>query len=494
MDKFEGISNQSDEINYETAIFVLNEMAEKIKLYELDQYIKLIKENSELQKLLKIVIDKNIELIRQNKIQSLFGETVISLIEAYCMIYNIEIKNDDIEINDTLEYGDASYNSFKIYCLEISKKPLLSDDEEKELGYRLLDNDENARKTLIEANLRLVVNIAKKYTCPNLLIMDIIQEGNLGLMKATEKYDVRLGYKFSTCATWWIRQAIIRAIDNKSRIIRISSHTTHDLSKYFRAKSELENKHCGEVSIEEVADYLNIPCKKARELEKLSSDALSLNQPASTSADNADELEDFIPDPSQSLDNLLLKDDLKHTIQELFTKLDLSDREIKIIKLRNGFYNNHEYTLTEIAKMYHVTRERIRQIEKRTLKKLSGHLGQKMLNEYRDKIDSSHVSNKQTKVSTISQVDTDPKVRKKHNYLDKLYSISQTTYFSDVLNTLNPNDRVIINTILEYYNDGFNVIDYVSSIFDISESQVLDIVMSAIEKNDESCTHTKKSR
>lgn len=478
MDKLENILGQIDANmqDYEQALFILNSLSDKIRGYELNQCIKLIKGSSKLQTLLKIIVDKNIELIKQNKLDNLFNETIILLINAYCVINDICINEENIEdpltISDDLDDSDIQYNSLRIFLNEISKLPVLSQEEEKELCYKILNGDEEAKKILVERNLGLVVGIAKKYINRGLYIMDLIQEGNLGLMNAADKFDVTLEYRFSTYATLWVSQTIKRAIENKSRNIRIPNRLVEKVSKYVYAKNELEGKLNRGASTKEVAEYLNIPFEKIDKLEKLRFDTMSLNQPASMNDEDSDELECFVQDDnSLPFDDLLIMDDLKRIIKDLFVKLNLSNQEIEVIKMRKGFYNDYEYSLSEIGKMLHITREGVRQIEAGALNKLRSPLSRKMLNDYINKPDD---------LSTI--------------LFQELYSISQTSYFSEVLSTLDLKDKVIINTILEYYNDESNFMDSVPSIFGIPEARVLDIVTSTITKYNELSKHTKKSR
>jgi RNA polymerase primary sigma factor len=258
-------------------------------------------------------------------------------------------------------------DSVKMYLKDIGKVALLTADEEVELAKRMEEGDEEAKKILSEANLRLVVSIAKRYVGRGMQFLDLIQEGNLGLMKAVEKFDYTKGFKFSTYATWWIRQAITRAIADQARTIRIPVHMVETINKQVRATRQLLQKLGREPSPEEIAEYLGCPEEKVREIQKIAQDPVSLETPIGEEEDS--HLGDFIEDdralsPSDVAESNMLKEQL---IQVLNT---LTPREEKVLRLRYGLDDSHPRTLEEVGKEFNVTRERIRQIEAKALRKL----------------------------------------------------------------------------------------------------------------------------
>ncbi len=258
-------------------------------------------------------------------------------------------------------------DSVKMYLKDIGKVALLSADEEVELAKRMENGDEEAKKILSEANLRLVVSIAKRYVGRGMQFLDLIQEGNLGLMKAVEKFDYTKGFKFSTYATWWIRQAITRAIADQARTIRIPVHMVETINKQVRATRQLLQKLGREPSPEEIAEYLGCPEEKVREIQKIAQDPVSLETPIGEEEDS--HLGDFIEDdralsPGDVAESNMLKEQL---IQVLNT---LTPREEKVLRLRYGLDDSHPRTLEEVGREFNVTRERIRQIEAKALRKL----------------------------------------------------------------------------------------------------------------------------
>ena len=258
-------------------------------------------------------------------------------------------------------------DSVKIYLKDIGKVPLLTADQEIELAKRMEEGDEEAKHILSEANLRLVVSIAKRYVGRGMQFLDLIQEGNLGLMKAVEKFDYTKGFKFSTYATWWIRQAITRAIADQARTIRIPVHMVETINKQVRATRQLLQKLGREPSAEEIAAYLGCSVERVREIQKIAQDPVSLETPIGEEEDS--HLGDFIEDhtsqsPSEVAEGNMLKEQL---IQVLNT---LTPREEKVLRLRYGLDDSHPRTLEEVGKEFNVTRERIRQIEAKALRKL----------------------------------------------------------------------------------------------------------------------------
>ncbi len=271
----------------------------------------------------------------------------------------------DAELDKIIE-GSVD-DSVKMYLKDIGKVALLTAEDEVELAKRMEEGDEEAKKILSEANLRLVVSIAKRYVGRGMQFLDLIQEGNLGLMKAVEKFDYTKGFKFSTYATWWIRQAITRAIADQARTIRIPVHMVETINKQVRATRQLLQKLGREPSPEEIAEYLGCPEEKVREIQKIAQDPVSLETPIGEEEDS--HLGDFIEDdralsPSDVAESNMLKEQL---IQVLNT---LTPREEKVLRLRYGLDDSHPRTLEEVGKEFNVTRERIRQIEAKALRKL----------------------------------------------------------------------------------------------------------------------------
>ncbi len=295
----------------------------------------------------------------------------IKIVEDYPldaeMNSNIEIPtNDDLELSLSTE-GIAIDDPVKIYLKEIGRVPLLTTDEETELAKKMATGDPYAKKRLSEANLRLVVSIAKKYVGRGMQFLDLIQEGNLGLIKAVEKFDYTKGFKFSTYATWWIRQAITRAIADQARTIRIPVHMVETITKVKKVSSQLLHENGHDPSPEEIAKELDMPVDKVREIMRIAQDPVSLETPIGEEEDS--HLGDFIPDddapaPAEAASHTLLKEQLNEVLNTL------TDREAKVLKLRFGLEDGKSRTLEEVGQRFEVTRERIRQIEAKALRKL----------------------------------------------------------------------------------------------------------------------------
>ena len=277
--------------------------------------------------------------------------------------------NDEEELVDPLELA-AEYNlddPVRMYLKEIGKVPLLTPEEEQELAKRMAEGDAEAKHRMEEANLRLVVSIAKRYVGRGMLFLDLIQEGNLGLIKAVEKFDYTKGYKFSTYATWWIRQAITRAIADQARTIRIPVHMVETINKVIRVSRQLLQELGHDPSAEEIAAEMNMPVDKVRDILKIAQEPVSLETPIGEEEDS--HLGDFIPDedasePSEAASFSLLKEQLMEVLDTL------TPREKKVLELRFGIVDGRTRTLEEVGKEFNVTRERIRQIEAKALRKL----------------------------------------------------------------------------------------------------------------------------
>ncbi|OGF20385.1 RNA polymerase sigma factor RpoD [Candidatus Falkowbacteria bacterium RBG_13_39_14] len=281
---------------------------------------------------------------------------------------------------DKIDLGDISADSIQMYLREIGKVPLLSSEEEIALAKRKEKGDEEAKRKLIEANLRLVVSIAKKFTGKSLTLLDLIQEGNIGLFRAVEKFEYKKGYKFSTYATWWIRQAITRALADQSRTIRIPVHMVETINKFQQVERQLIQDLGREPMPEEIASEMSEEVDKVRHIIKISQDTISL-ETSMGEEDEDSKLEDFIEDqktmtPDKSAALELLRDYVK----EVITKL--SPREQKILELRFGLIDGVSHTLEEVGKEFNVTRERIRQIEAKALEKIRKQEDIKKLKDY----------------------------------------------------------------------------------------------------------------
>ena len=292
---------------------------------------------------------------------------------------DIEEVEDLQNINLTTFEGMNIDDPVRMYLREIGKIPLLTYDEELELAKKVLEGDEEAKKKLSESNLRLVVSIAKKYVGRGMLFLDLIQEGNMGLIKAVEKFDYTKGYKFSTYATWWIRQAITRAIADQARTIRIPVHMVETINKLIRTSRLLLQRLGREPSPEEIAEELEMPVEKVMEIQKIAQDPVSLETPIGEEDDSY--LGDFIQDddspaPQDAAAYTMLKEQLEEVMNTL------TPREAKVLKLRFGLEDGKARTLEEVGKEFDVTRERIRQIEAKALRKLRHPSRSKKLKDY----------------------------------------------------------------------------------------------------------------
>lgn len=290
-----------------------------------------------------------------------------------------EVKAEALDLS--APKGVSIDDPVRMYLKEIGKIPLLSPEEESELARRMDEGDETVKQLLVEANLRLVVSIAKRYVGRGMLFLDLIQEGNLGLIKAVEKFDYKKGFKFSTYATWWIRQAITRAIADQARTIRIPVHMIETINKLIRISRQLMQELGRDPSPEELAQKMEMPVEKVREIQKISQEPVSLETPIGEEEDS--HLGDFIPDedapaPAEAAAYSLLKEQLDEVL------MSLNEREQKVLRLRFGLEDGRARTLEEVGKEFEVTRERIRQIEAKALRKLRHPSRSKKLKDYLD--------------------------------------------------------------------------------------------------------------
>ena len=300
-------------------------------------------------------------------------------IEVQGAANDVDIIEEEIDLS--VPEGIAIDDPVRMYLKEIGKVPLLSSEEEMELAKQIEAGSQYAKKKLAEANLRLVVSIAKRYVGRGMLFLDLIQEGNLGLIKAVEKFDFRKGFKFSTYATWWIRQAITRAIADQARTIRIPVHMVETINKLIRVQRQLLQELGRDPFPEEISKVMDLPVEKVREIQKIAQEPVSLETPIGEEEDS--HLGDFIPDddapaPAEAAAFTMLKEQLINVLDTL------TPREEKVLRLRFGLDDGRARTLEEVGKEFNVTRERIRQIEAKALRKLRHPSRSKKLKDYLD--------------------------------------------------------------------------------------------------------------
>ncbi len=340
------------------------------------------------QEIDSVILEMDIELDELDKLYESIESNNIEVVDDMndamldALTFDSDIgKTAEIEADDADSRSIQMDDPVKVYLKEIGKVPLLSAEEEIELAMRIADNDPEAKKRLEEANLRLVVSIAKRYGGRGMQFLDLIQEGNLGLIKAVEKFDYTKGFKFSTYATWWIRQAITRAIADQARTIRIPVHMVETINKVKKTNSLLLHKNGREPTAEEIAAELGMSVEKVREILRVAQEPVSLETPIGEEEDS--HLGDFIPDedalaPADAASQILLKEALNSVLKTL------TPREAKVLSLRFGLEDGHPKTLEEVGAEFNVTRERIRQIEAKALRKLRHPQRSKKLKDFLD--------------------------------------------------------------------------------------------------------------
>ena len=375
-EKNENTERNEKEEKFQAKLKELLALAKKkknvLEYQEISDFFQDMELNAEqFEKILDFLETSNIDVLRitDNDDDTVDDEILLDEEEE------VEVEKIDLSVPDGVSIEDP----VRMYLKEIGKVPLLSAEEEIELAKRMELGDQEAKKRLAEANLRLVVSIAKRYVGRGMLFLDLIQEGNLGLIKAVEKFDYRKGYKFSTYATWWIRQAITRAIADQARTIRIPVHMVETINKLIRVSRQLLQELGREPLPEEIAEEMNLPVERVREILKISQEPVSLETPIGEEEDS--HLGDFIPDddalaPADAASHTLLREQLSKV---LYT---LTPREEKVLRLRFGLEDGRARTLEEVGKVFNVTRERIRQIEAKALRKLKHPTRSRKLRDY----------------------------------------------------------------------------------------------------------------
>ncbi len=343
-----------------------------LEYQEINDFFQGMTEEDQFDKILETLEQNNVDVLRISDDDDVDDEEIILSEED-----EVDVENIDLSVPDGISIEDP----VRMYLKEIGKVPLLNAEEEIELAKKMEMGDQDAKKRLAEANLRLVVSIAKRYVGRGMLFLDLIQEGNLGLIKAVEKFDYRKGYKFSTYATWWIRQAITRAIADQARTIRIPVHMVETINKLIRVSRQLLQELGREPTPEEIAEQMNMPVERVREILKISQEPVSLETPIGEEEDS--HLGDFIQDdnvpvPADAAAFTLLKEQLMEVLGTL------TEREQKVLRLRFGLDDGLARTLEEVGKEFNVTRERIRQIEAKALRKLRHPSRSRKLKDYLD--------------------------------------------------------------------------------------------------------------
>ena len=347
-----------------------------LEIAEINNFFKDIDLTEErTEKIIEFLEQKNVDVLQISDDKDTEDDMILELENNGEVPDDDEIENIDLSVPDGISIEDP----VRMYLKEIGKVPLLTADEEVELAKRMEEGDVEAKKKLAEANLRLVVSIAKRYVGRGMLFLDLIQEGNLGLIKAVEKFDYKKGYKFSTYATWWIRQAITRAIADQARTIRIPVHMVETINKFVRVQRQLLQELGREPYPEEIAEQMGMPVERVREIQKISLEPVSLETPIGEEDDS--HLGDFIQDdnvpvPAEAAAFTLLREQLDEVLGTL------TDREQKVLKLRFGLEDGRARTLEEVGKEFKVTRERIRQIEAKALRKLRHPSRSRKLKDY----------------------------------------------------------------------------------------------------------------
>ena len=374
--------NENHEVKFIEKLNALKELAHTkknvLEYQEINNFFGDMELDEEkMEKIIEYLENNGIDVFQISDDKDDVDDDIILGMEADGEGNEEDIENIDLSVPDGVSIEDP----VRMYLKEIGKVPLLSADEEVELAKRMEEGDAEAKKKLAEANLRLVVSIAKRYVGRGMLFLDLIQEGNLGLIKAVEKFDYKKGYKFSTYATWWIRQAITRAIADQARTIRIPVHMVETINKFVRVQRQLLQELGREPYPEEIAEHMNMPVDRVREIQKISLEPVSLETPIGEEEDShlGDCIQDEnVPVPAEAAAFTLLREQLEEVLGTL------TEREQKVLKLRFGLEDGRSRTLEEVGREFEVTRERIRQIEAKALRKLRHPSRSRKLKDYLD--------------------------------------------------------------------------------------------------------------
>lgn len=371
---------EDEKRKFQRKLIALKELAKSkrnvLELAEINNFLADVELDEEkTEKVIEFLEASGVDVLRISDDKDTDDDMILELEASGEVPDEEEIENIDLSVPDGVSIEDP----VRMYLKEIGKVPLLSAEEEVELAQKMETGDMEAKKKLAEANLRLVVSIAKRYVGRGMLFLDLIQEGNLGLIKAVEKFDYKKGYKFSTYATWWIRQAITRAIADQARTIRIPVHMVETINKFVRVQRQLLQELGREPYPEEIAKHMNMPVDRVREIQKISLEPVSLETPIGEEEDS--HLGDFIQDdnvpvPAEAAAFTLLREQLDEVLGTL------TEREQKVLKLRFGLEDGRARTLEEVGKEFKVTRERIRQIEAKALRKLRHPSRSRKLKDY----------------------------------------------------------------------------------------------------------------
>ena len=391
-----------------------------------DIIIDLLK-NNKLSDMLALILKKHRQEIVSGNLEKITNDKYL-ILSFYCSLNGIDIYNEEeltldlipsINESNNIDEDDYTTDSLQKYLNEISKYSVLTKAEEKKLFKKIRKGDESAKKEIIERNLKLVVFVAKKYLNSGLSLLDLVQEGNIGLIKAVDRFDVDKDFKFATYASWWIKNSITKAIADKSRTIRIPVHMAETINKISRIQRQLTQELNREPTDEELAKYLNISVEQLFNIKNISAVTYSLNAPVINDEDEGDELQSFIKDDRENIEQMFIDNDLSNQLLNAIKIAGLTSREIEVIEYRFGLNNKEAMTLDELGKMFGVTRERIRQIEAKALQKLRKPKAVKILKDYEES-DNAFFKNNSNDIDS-----------KKYSYLkDKIFILNLKKIFN----------------------------------------------------------------
>ncbi len=423
---------------------------------EPEDLVVLLEKNRTLSDILDSIFNKYKKYITKGKIEEIFSnQRIIAIIENYCVIKNIEISEDE---STDIYKNYSSSDSVREYLNEIGRIELLTPEEEKELTINAKEGNKYARERIIEGNLRLVASVAKRYLGRGLPFLDLIQEGNIGLMKAIDKFEPSYGFRFSTYATWWIRQAITRALASSSRNIRIPVHMAEKVRKYKTKQMELASMLGREPTIEEMMEELNLSRDNVIELHNLANDTISLNSKIDVTEDES-ELIEFIPSEEETPEELFEKKDLRKLLMQLLNTANYKERDREVLLYRFGLKTGVPMTLNEVGEKFNITRERVRQIEARALKIIRYRKDTLGLLSYSDSPNESQANIGKYKSNYVK------KPREFKNYLKENKMVEQESPKAS-------NIRTIYKTLSSYSEEQ---IDHAISLLTEEEKRILKI-------------------